>query len=126
MLTAAPVPGRVSSDSSGWVAGHPLGYRRTRTTNRRLARDWSATHPEILQKAETLAELAQRDFVVAAVDTTLFNLLAEMQRVRASVAVVTAASGAGTASGGQPRIVGVVTQTHLAEAMAEGLELFGD
>lgn len=56
-------------------------------------------------------------------DTTLFELIAAMQRGCAEFAVVLPTEP-------QPQdvssVLGVVTKTHLAEALAEGMEIFGD
>jgi len=70
-----------------------------------------------------LRDLARRDFVVAAVDTTLFDLLAAMQRAKAELAVVLAATASPDRS---PAVRGILTKAHLAEALAEGMEIFED
>ena len=70
-----------------------------------------------------LFRLARRDFVVAAVDTTLFDVLAAMQHAKAELAVVLT----GTAGpDGPPPVRGVLTKAHLAETLAEGMEIFED
>jgi hypothetical protein len=72
--------------------------------------------------AAPLAHLARSDFVVVVGDTTLFELVATMHRRTAGVAVVrtTAAAGAGLV------VAGIVTGTAVAEAIAEGMEMFSD
>jgi len=77
---------------------------------------------ETLDPASLLADIARRDFAVVAADMTLFELMPAMKRSRAEIAVVLApgATGAGIA------VVGVVTKAHVAEALAEGMEIFGD
>jgi CIC family chloride channel protein len=64
---------------------------------------------ETLDPASLLADIARRDFAVVAADMTLFELMPAMKRSRAEIAVV-----------------GVVTKAHVAEALAEGMEIFGD
>jgi CIC family chloride channel protein len=77
---------------------------------------------EALDPAAPLADVARRDFAVVAADMTLFELMPAMKRSRAELAVVLApvATGAGVA------VAGVVTKAHVAEALAEGMEIFGD
>ncbi len=71
-----------------------------------------------------LTELVRRDFVTISDHATLIDLLTRMASARASAAVVVSpshASGHATAP-----VVGFVTQSALAEALATGLALFGD
>lgn len=82
-----------------------------------------ACGPDANPTPVALGDLARRDFVTASVDTTLFDLLAAMQHARAELAVVLA--GPPHLDGPSP-IHGVVTKAHLAEALAEGMELFED
>ncbi len=88
-----------------------------------IARDWLESVPEPLRTAATMARLARRDLVVVRSDTTLFELIAAMQRGCAEFAVVLPTEP-------QPQdvssVLGVVTKAHLAEALAEGMEIFGD
>jgi CIC family chloride channel protein len=71
----------------------------------------------------SLRDLARHDFVVAPGDATLFELLATMQHAKAELAVVLAATATPEAP---PPIGGVITKAHLAEVLAEGMELFED
>jgi chloride channel protein, CIC family len=73
--------------------------------------------------AEDPAHRARRDFVVVSGDATIFDLVATMHRARAEFAVVVAP---GSAAGAKPRVLGVVTKSHLAEAFAEGMAMFED
>jgi CIC family chloride channel protein len=72
--------------------------------------------------AAPLAHLARSDFVVVDGDTTLFDLVATMHRRRAGVAVVRA----NAAAGARIVVAGIVTGTAVAEAIAEGMEMFSD
>jgi len=87
---------------------------------------WALGHRDELTAAATCGEIAPRDFVVVPSDMTLFDLLDRMQKTRAEVAVVVAVAPdePRVADGGAVR--GVVTKAHLAEAIAEGMELFED
>ncbi len=81
-----------------------------------LSRNWLRGHPDDCRRAVRIADLARETFVVVGPDITIFDLIARMQRARARVAVVAAG----------PKVLGVVTKEHLEEALAEGMELFGD
>ena len=71
------------------------------------------------EAGKTLAGLTPRGFVVVPSDMTLFELIESMQRGHADVAVVRVGrSGV--------EVAGVVTPAHLTEALAEGMEIFGD
>ena len=92
-----------------------------------VSREWSLGHRERLNAAHRLDEIAQQDFVVVDPETTLFDLIAVMQRSHASVAVVVARRpGRPEMPGLGSDIRGVVTKADLAEALAEGMELFGE
>ncbi|MGE0711788.1 MAG: chloride channel protein [Planctomycetota bacterium] len=73
--------------------------------------------PERASVVARATELASADFVVVTPDRTLFQLLADLQAAKASTAVVVAPGEPG-------RVLGVITKAHLAEALAEGLEMF--
>jgi CIC family chloride channel protein len=88
-----------------------------------LSRDWLRAHREAASRAGRLDELVRRDYIEVAPDITIFELLARMQRAHASEAVVVRTSPAADAT---PEIVGVLTKSHIAEALAEGMELFED
>jgi len=93
-----------------------------------LTREWALGHSALLHRARTLEEVAQSDFVVLPSDATVFDSIAAIQRARASLAVIVAPTASEAASGppSRPRILGIVTKAHLAEALAEGMELFED
>jgi CIC family chloride channel protein len=90
-----------------------------------LARDWAQSHRALLEDTALLDDVIRHDVVSVAPDTTVFDLIATMQRAHAGAAVVMAPPEPG---GGheQPNVLGVVTKEHLAEALAEGMELFED
>lgn len=67
-----------------------------------------------------LGELARTDFVVAKSDATIFDLIAALQRGKADLAVIVSSEH------NAPEVCGVVTKTHLFEALAEGMEIFED
>lgn len=70
-----------------------------------------------------LRTLSRRDFVVLPDDTTLFGLITALQRDQAALAVIVPAGpeGRGSIDG-----CGVVTTSHIVEAIAEGTEIFED
>ncbi len=87
-----------------------------------LAREWMLAHPDTVGEAERIGDVAHGDFVTVAPGTTLFDLIARMQSGKARVAVVVAPEG----RDGRPEVLGVVTKAHVAEAIAEGMEMFED
>ncbi len=88
-----------------------------------LPREWLLAHLDALRGAGTLGQVRGPQFVVVPRETTIFNLIAAMQRMHASIAVVVS----GAAGAALPATIeGVVTKVHLAEAFAEGMELFED
>ena len=86
-----------------------------------LPRAWALGHRDAIRAAGTLADVAQHDFVTIASTAAIFEVLARLQFAHASVAVVLQA-----ATREHDAVLGIVTKAHLAEAIAEGLELFGD
>jgi CIC family chloride channel protein len=88
-----------------------------------IERQWAAEHREALLQASPPTSLARRDFVVVRGDTTVFELIALMQKTKAEIAVVCATDGGG---GAVPNLLGVVTKAHVMGALAEGMEIFGD
>jgi CIC family chloride channel protein len=85
-----------------------------------LSRTWALGHERALREAKEPAELARHDYVVVSSDTAIFEVLARMQTARSSVAVVLKPASE------KDRVLGLVTKAHLAEALAEGMEIFGD
>jgi chloride channel protein, CIC family len=73
-------------------------------------------------KTRLLADIARRDFVTIPESATLVELLGRMATAHASVAVVMPSS---PEAGAKP-VVGIITQSAMAEALAAGMELFGD
>jgi CIC family chloride channel protein len=88
-----------------------------------LSRAWALGHREAIEKASTLADVARDDFVIVSATTTIVDVLAQFQTAHASVAIVVKRSAE---PGKVDEVLGLVTKTHLAEALAEGMELFGD
>ncbi len=92
-----------------------------------VAREWALGHPGLLRAAPRVADVAARDFVRVLPETTMFDLLVRMQQAHAHVAVVaTSASGAGQGRPSAPHVLGVVSRADMTEAIAEGMEIFGD
>jgi CIC family chloride channel protein len=89
-----------------------------------VAREWADFVSESPPTAASLASLGRRDFVLVRSDTTVFELIAAMQRAGAEFAVVL--SDEAQPNGGASSVRGVVTKAHLAEALAEGMEIFED
>jgi CIC family chloride channel protein len=89
-----------------------------------VSRDWLAASPAAARSdTEPLADLARRDFVVASSSTTIFELVASMQRAKAEFAVILA-TGSDRSTADDVR--GVITKAQLAEALAEGMAVFSD
>jgi CIC family chloride channel protein len=91
-----------------------------------IVRGWASSHESRLKSASRLAEIARQDFVVVPGDDTLVDLLAKMAAFHASVAVVTSGERQAEAPDTKTSIAGIVTQAGMAEALAEGMALFGD
>jgi CIC family chloride channel protein len=89
-----------------------------------LSRAWALGHREALLHAAPLSDVARHEYVTVASNLAIFEVLARMQAATASVAVVLH-SGAMANANGVP-VLGIVTKAHLAEALAEGMELFGN
>jgi len=89
-----------------------------------IGREWALAHRAELDRARCLGQLALQRHVTIAADDTIFELLSRIQRARASVAVVVERDWQAASS--RSPILGVVTKAHLAEAIAEGMELFED
>jgi CIC family chloride channel protein len=87
-----------------------------------VSRAWALGHREALAKARTLSEIARNDYVTVPSSAAIFEVLARMRSARASIAIVLRAPTEDDPS----RVHGIVTMGHLAEALAEGMELFGD
>jgi len=86
-----------------------------------FSREWALAHAAELGRAEHLGDVAPTSFVVVDANTTIFTLMTELQRGKAAIAVVVEGN---FAADGQ--LLGVITKAHVAEALAEGMELFED
>ncbi len=89
-----------------------------------VAADWLAEHPQRLAGARSWGELARRDFIRVRSDATLFDVLAAFAGCEADLAVVLAAPGERGIDGSQVR--GLISKSHIADAVADGMELFRD
>lgn len=89
-----------------------------------IARDWVLGHQSQLAQARLVGQLASTDYITTAPNETIFGLLSQMQRARTSLAVVVAEANENPTK--PPEVLGVVTKAHLAEAFAEGMEMFED
>jgi CIC family chloride channel protein len=90
-----------------------------------LSTDRVRAHAAELAKAHTLADaaaVAGENWVTAAPDNTIFDLLERLQTNHASVAIVLRPETGGAA----PHVLGLLTMAHVAQIMAEGMELFED
>jgi CIC family chloride channel protein len=88
-----------------------------------LARSWVLGHRDAVRDAKALSDVARHDYVIVPAGAAIFEVLARMQAARASVAVVLRPPGRGREI---DDVLGIVTKAHLAEVVAEGMELFGD
>jgi CIC family chloride channel protein len=70
-----------------------------------------------------LRDLARPNFVVVRDDTTLFDLIASLQRGKADFAVIVPST---CDARSVTKVCGVVTKAHIVEAIAEGMEIFED
>jgi CIC family chloride channel protein len=88
-----------------------------------LSRAWALGHREAVRTSETLLALARHDYVTVPSSSAIFEVLARMHTANASVAVVLETM---PARADADVVVGIVTKAHLADIVAEGMELFGD
>ena len=85
---------------------------------------WMLGHREEIARAASLAELSRRDYVVVQSSTAIFEVLGRLRARRAVLAVVVRPPE-DPAARDEP-VLGLVTLAHLAEALAEGMEMFAD
>jgi CIC family chloride channel protein len=85
---------------------------------------WSLGHREEIARATSLVELSRRDYVVVVSSMAIFEVLGRMRARRAVVAVVVRPPEDPAAA--EEPVLGLVTLAHLAEALAEGMEMFAD
>lgn len=97
-------------------AGKPVSF---------LTREWVEAHPTQLAQSTSLGPLGRADFVIVPAETTVFQLLQVMQQARASLALVNRPATQQAASG-TAEICGVIDKADLTQALAEGMELFGN
>jgi CIC family chloride channel protein len=97
-----------------------------------LSREHLRCHPAEVAGARSVAALVHPDHVpdhvVVEATATVFDLLVLIQNTHASIAVVVddGTRPDGGRAGVHPNVRGVVTKAHLADAIAEGMELFED
>jgi CIC family chloride channel protein len=125
-VTVLPVDAPVSvlPATGGSVPGRYIVLVEDGQVSGVLSPDWLDGHRARLAQGGTLgglAELAGEHCVTIPSDRTVFKLLARMQASRASVAVVL---GPPDGASVPPHVLGLVTMAHLAELIAEGMELF--
>ena len=72
------------------------------------------------QTEVTLGDLARRDFTVVRENAATFDVIARMQRKRASMALVIPEAGFPDAS----RVLGVITKEHIADNVANSISLY--
>jgi CIC family chloride channel protein len=89
-----------------------------------ISRSWALRHRDQLAGAPSLGEVARRDYVVVPSNEAIFEVLAHMRMQRAAIAVVVRSPGDPLVA--KEPVLGIVTLAHLAEALAEGMEMFAD
>jgi chloride channel protein, CIC family len=115
-------PGTIDVEDSGDLPLHIVVVDEGRVQGV-ISRDWARSHSSRWAKAARIGDLPQSNFIVVSRDVTVFDLIARMQRARAVVAVVAEPAPSADAA---PQVFGVITRGHIAEVLAEGMELFGD
>ncbi|HEX4403235.1 MAG TPA: chloride channel protein [Polyangia bacterium] len=88
-----------------------------------LSRSWALAHRELVTSAAALSDVARADWVTVAETAAIFEVLASLRGGKARVAVVVSSGETGVS---RDRVRGIITLSHLAEAMADGMEIFGD
>jgi CIC family chloride channel protein len=88
-----------------------------------LSRRWAVANSEAVRGAATLLDVARHDFVTVVSSVPIFEVFARMRAANASVAIVLKPAARGSKV---DSVIGIVTQAHLAEAVAAGMDLFGD
>ncbi len=126
MATAATLPAEASDRRAAFDRPNPPEYLvlvDRGAVAGVVARDAAAVQVQAPEGAATPANLVRHDFVTVTTDTTVFELIARLQRAKAALAVVLEPEAGGTPG---PRPRGVVTKADLAEVLAEGMEIFED
>lgn len=83
--------------------------------------DWVRRHTGEVDGAQSLRSLPRTAHRVIRPDTTLFDVLARLRHQRAAVGVVVAVR-----DDGSHEVLGVISKADLAQALAEGMQLFTD
>jgi CIC family chloride channel protein len=89
-----------------------------------ISRSWALRHREQLAGAPSLGAVSRRDYVIVPSSEAIFEVLAHMRAKRAAIAVVVRPPADPLAA--KEPVLGIVTLAHLAEALAEGMEMFAD
>jgi CIC family chloride channel protein len=122
VLPADAEPAALGDRTAAAVAARYVALLRDGHVAAVLPRDRLQERAEHRPGAARLADVAAdagEPYVTASPDQTIFELMARMQASRASIAVVL-----GPPDGhGPPGVLGLVTMAHLAELIAEGMEL---
>ena len=84
---------------------------------------WALGHRDAVRNARALLDVARHDYVTIPSHAAIFEVLARLHAAHASVAIVLQPV---RGKGDEDAVLGIVTKAHLAEAVAEGMELFGD
>ena len=84
---------------------------------------WALGHRDAVRNAKALLDVARHDYVTIPSHAAIFEVLARLHAARASVAIVLQPVHG---KSDEDAVLGIVTKAHLAEAVAEGMELFGD
>ncbi len=88
-----------------------------------LSQRWVDDRSEPLAPTAPLAGRGQTDLVVVKSDTAIFELVGTIQRAHAQLAVIIPTD----AERARPwEVLGIVTKSHVMEALAEGMEIFDD
>lgn len=126
MATAAALPADATTNNITTDETHPPDYVLLvdgDTIVGVISRQRVEDHQEPIGVVLPLANVVRHDFVTVGSETTIFDLIATMQRARAEFAVVVPKEGEPKNNG---RVYGVVTKARVAEALAEGMEIFED
>ena len=84
---------------------------------------WALGHRDDVRNARALLDVARHDYVTVPSSAAIFEVLARLHAAHASVAIVLEPVDR---KGDGDAVLGIVTKAHLAEAVAEGMEFFGD
>ena len=84
---------------------------------------WALGQRDAVRSAKMLLDVARHNYVTVPSNAAIFEVLARMHAARASVAIVLQPVHG---EGNVDAVLGIITKAHLAEAVAEGMELFAD